>query len=45
MRPCVPAPKAENFLTKFLDLGKDANLGMAEVEDARKKLSGMLSIQ
>ena len=34
-------PKAKEFYTKFLDLWKDADPGMPEVEETKKKLAGI----
>jgi hypothetical protein len=35
--------KASDHHSKYLDLRKDADLGIAEVEDARKRLAGLKS--
>jgi hypothetical protein len=32
--------KAQEYYTKFLDLWKDADAGMPEVEETKKKLAG-----
>jgi len=35
--------KATEHYSKFLDLWKDADLGIAEMEDAKKRMAGLKS--